>query len=75
MRIAPKWMLAIAPIAASLVLSSAAIAQPCSLYKFNLEQAEQPSSPWFQTPLAALLTIPGVALALLLNRGGRSLEE
>ncbi|WP_250121794.1 hypothetical protein [Chroococcidiopsis sp. CCMEE 29] len=62
-------------IASGVLFTSVATAQPCSLskYRASTEQANQVN--WLNTPLAAALTIPGIALAVSLYMHGRSYQN
>lgn len=62
-------ILSTSAIAASILLSSADAAQAC---RFK-EKSQQTS--WLNTPLAAVITLPGVALAIALYRGGRAYDR
>ncbi len=58
-------------IASSILLGSVSSAQPCSLRStYYRERYEQAS--WLRSPLAAVMTLPGIALAAALYLGGRS---
>ncbi len=54
-------------IASVILLGSSSSAQPCSL-KYN-KQYEQTN--WLRSPLAAVITLPGIAIATALSLGGR----
>jgi hypothetical protein len=57
-------------IASGVLLASVSSAQPCSLSKsFYKEQYEQAN--WLHTPLAAIVTLPGIAIAAALSLGNR----
>jgi ABC-type spermidine/putrescine transport system permease subunit II len=62
-------------IASGVLFTSVGTAQPCSLskYRASTEQANQVN--WLSTPLAAALTIPGIALAVSLYVRGRSYQN
>ncbi len=61
-------------IASSILLGSVSSAQPCSLRSaYYRERYEQPS--WLRSPLAAVITLPGIALAAALYLGGRSYQR
>ncbi|HBB32682.1 MAG TPA: hypothetical protein DDZ80_16365 [Cyanobacteria bacterium UBA8803] len=67
-------VLSVTAIASGVLLSSATSAQPCMMqdsYKYQ-ETYDQPN--WLQSPLAALITLPGIALATALSLRGRSYE-
>jgi hypothetical protein len=58
-------------IASGVLLASVSSAQPCSLsksfhYKERYEQAN-----WLRTPLAAIVALPGIAIAAALSLGNR----
>jgi hypothetical protein len=58
-------------IASGVLLASVSSAQPCSLSKslYYKEQYEQAN--WLRTPLAAIVTLPGIAIAAALSLGNR----
>lgn len=62
-------ILSTSAIAASILLSSADSAQACRL------RATYQQESWLNTPWAAVLTLPGVALAIGLYRGGRAYDR
>lgn len=61
-------------IASSIFFASASIAQPCPLqeHKNSTEQVNQTN--WLHTPIAAALTLPGIALATSLYLRGRAYQ-
>ena len=63
-------------IASSVLFTSVSTsAQPCSLSKYR-NYTEQPNQGnWLQSPWVALLTVPGIALAVSLYVRGRSYQN
>ena len=61
-------------IAAGILLGSVGSVESCSrqssYYQHRYEQAS-----WLQTPLAAVITLPGIAIAVALSLGGRSYQD
>jgi ABC-type spermidine/putrescine transport system permease subunit II len=60
-------------IASGILFTSVGSAQPCSLSKYRNEQTSQGN--WLQSPWAAVLTVPGIALAVSLYVRGRSYQN
>ena len=60
----------VATIVSGILLSSVNKAEACSHSKFKDEQRVEQVT-WLSTPLAALVTIPGVAIATALSVGYR----
>ncbi len=62
-------------IASSVMLTSVSPTQACPLAKYR-NYTEQPSGGnWLQSPWAAILTLPGIALAVSLYVRGRSYQN
>ena len=59
-----------AAIASGVLLSSASSAEACGNYRARYEKAS-----WLRSPLAIVITLPGIALATALYRGGRSYQN
>ncbi|MBD2005567.1 hypothetical protein H6F63_20505 [Trichocoleus sp. FACHB-40] len=58
-------------VASGILFASASEAQPCGLKSaYYRQQYQQPG--WLNTPMAAAITLPGIALAAALYLGGRS---
>jgi hypothetical protein len=57
-------------IASSVLLSSATPSEACMYGKARYQQKS-----WFQSPLAAVVALPGIALATALYLGGRSYQN
>lgn len=58
-------------IASGILLSSVSQAEACGHRKFDYEQKRSERVTWLGTPLAALVTIPGIAIATALSIGHR----
>ncbi len=71
----PKFMLAAilssAVIASGVLLSSVTYAQPCSLSKFDYYAKQDEPGNWLRSPLVAVITLPGLAIAAALALGER----
>ncbi len=62
-------------IASSVMLTSVSPTQACPLSKYR-NYSEQPSGGnWLQSPWVAILTLPGIALAVSLYVRGRSYQN
>ncbi|MEQ9233338.1 hypothetical protein [Coleofasciculus sp. E2-BRE-01] len=69
-------VLATSAIATGVVLGSASSAQPCMLYKQSESyQQKEAQLDWLRSPWAIVITLPGIALATALSRGGRAYES
>lgn len=64
-------ILSTSAIASGILLSSVSKAEACSHSKFDYEQERFEQVSWLSTPLAALVTIPGIAIATALSVGYR----
>jgi len=75
----PKFYLAAilstTAIATGVVLGSVSSAESCSLSKSAYYRARYEQPNWLRTPLAAAITLPGIALAAALSLGGRSYQS
>lgn len=60
-------------IASGILFTSVGSAQPCPLSKHRSEQTSQAN--WLQSPWVAILTVPGIALAVSLYVRGRSYQN
>lgn len=58
-------------IASGVLFSSVSSAQPCSLYKSNYYQEQQEEANWLRSPWAAVIVLPGIAIAAALSVGDR----
>ncbi|MEQ8753025.1 MAG: hypothetical protein RID09_05815 [Coleofasciculus sp. G1-WW12-02] len=67
-------ILATSAIAAGVALSSASSAQACSYSKYKSSHRKEAQLDWLRSPWAIVITLPGIALATALSRGGRSYE-
>lgn len=65
-------VLATSAIATGVVLSSAHSAQPCIYKQSQSYNKTETQTDWLKSPWAILLTLPGIALATALSRGGHS---
>lgn len=61
-------------IATGILFASTSNAQPCSLSKYRASTQQTSQVNWLNTPWAAVLTLPGIALAASLYARGRSQE-
>lgn len=68
-------ILATSVIATGMVLNSARSAQPCMYQRSEFYHRSQAKLDWLRSPKAILLTLPGITLAAVLSRGGRSYES
>ena len=62
-------------IASSVLFTSVSTAQPCSLSKYRNSTEQTNQGNWLQSPWVALLTVPGIALAVSLYVRGRSYQN
>ncbi|MEQ8969841.1 MAG: hypothetical protein RIE73_05535 [Coleofasciculus sp. C1-SOL-03] len=70
-RLVVAAVLATSAIATGVVLSSAHPAQSCIYKQSESDQQKEASLDWLRSPWAILITLPGIALATALSRGGR----
>ncbi|MFP4122673.1 hypothetical protein [Coleofasciculus sp.] len=68
-------VLATSAIATGVVLGSASSAQSCMYKQSESDQQKQAQLDWLRSPWAILITLPGIALATALSRGGRAYES
>jgi hypothetical protein len=64
-------ILSTSAIASGIFLGSVNSAQACGHSKVDYEQERYEQPTWLGTPLAALVTIPGIAIATALSIGHR----
>lgn len=64
-------ILSTSAIASGILLSSVGKAEACGHRKFDYDQEHSEQVTWLGTPLAALVTIPGIAIATALSIGHR----
>lgn len=64
-------ILSTSAIATGILLSSVSKAEACSHRKSYYKQERSEQVNWLGTPLAALVTIPGIAIATALSIGNR----
>jgi hypothetical protein len=64
-------ILSTSAIASGILLSSVSKAEACSHSKSDYDQERSEQVTWLGTPLAALVTIPGIAIATALSIGNR----
>ena len=64
-------ILSTSAIACGILLTSVSQAEACGHRKFDYQQKRSEQVKWFGTPLAALVTIPGIAIATALSIGHR----
>jgi hypothetical protein len=57
-------------IATGVLLGSVSPATSCTPLKFTDQEAYEPPN-WLHTPFAALITLPGIAIAAALSLGNR----
>ena len=69
-KLALAALLSTTTIATSVSLSSAS-AQPCSLRNSDSYQERYEQANWLRSPLAAFITLPGIAIATALSVGYR----
>ncbi len=58
-------------IASGVLLASTSTAQPCSRTKSDYYQERYEQANWLSSPMAAVLILPGVAIAAALSLGDR----
>lgn len=63
MKVKLATILSISAIASSVLLTSISPAQSCSGSKYRTSTTQTSQVDWLKTPWAALLTLPGIALA------------
>ena len=59
-------------IASGVLFTTSSVAQPCYLSKYRTSTTQVNRVSWLNTPWVAVLTLPGIALALSLYARGRS---
>ena len=64
-------ILSTSAIASGILLCSINAAQACSHSKSDYQQERYEQANWLNTPLAVLVTIPGIAIATALSVGHR----
>ncbi len=70
-KLALAALLSTTTIATGVLLSSASSAQPCSLRNSDSYQERYEQANWLRSPLAAFITLPGIAIATALSVGYR----
>lgn len=65
-------ILSTSAIASGILLGSVNSAQACGHSKSDFAQERYEQTNWLRTPLALIITIPGIALATALSLGHRS---
>ncbi|MEQ9358972.1 hypothetical protein [Coleofasciculus chthonoplastes] len=68
-------ILATSAIATGVMLGSASSAQSCSYSKYESSHRKEAQLDWLRSPWAIVITLPGIALATALSRGGRSYDS
>ena len=58
-------------LASGILLSSVSKTEACGHRQIDYDQERSEQVSWFNTPLAALVTIPGIAIATALSVGHR----
>lgn len=58
-------------IASGILFGSLSAAQPCSLSKSDYYQEQYEQANWLRSPLAVVITLPGIAIAVALSLGDR----
>ena len=64
-------ILSISAIAGGIVLGSGSSAEACYLSKSYYKQQRYEQANWLKSPLAAVVTLPGIAIAAALSLGNR----
>lgn len=58
-------------IASGVLFASVSQAKPCGLSKYNYYQEKYEQVNWLRSPWAAVITLPGIAIAAALSIGDR----
>lgn len=58
-------------IASGILFGSVSVAQPCSSSKSDYYQERYEQANWLRSPLAVVITLPGIAIAAALSLGDR----
>ena len=64
-------ILSISAIAGGIVLGSVSSADACYRWKSYYKQQRYEQANWLKSPLAAVVTLPGIAIATALSLGNR----
>ncbi len=64
-------ILSISAIAGGIVLGSGSSAEACYRSKSYYKQQRSEQANWLKSPLAAVVTLPGIAIAAALSLGNR----
>lgn len=65
-------ILSTSAIASGILIGSASSVEACGHFKSDFAQEHYEQNNWLRTPLALMITIPGIAIATSLSLGHRS---